>query len=205
MLAQVKIANEKDKVTIVEHLFWYSSGNGEFHKIVFDDPSHQSFESEPFLTFSVPPSPKSSVIFFELGIHTRVTQWWEGYFNRFFCGPRLRIYSELLPNDIEITTGINLEEVIYSPETLGGGADKNNWKIILRKDGLLREFPDWWWVRYKSTGEPVPNEMANSILNGIIDNGFNVEFYLAGEVWSVKGLMNYLFYIEVTRLSKQEK
>ena len=85
----------------------------------------------------------------------------------------------------------------------GSRPGKNTWKIILRRNGRLREYPDFGWVTtYVSTGEGVPNEIANTILNDLMDHGFDVE---VTQVILAEGAEKYSrlhFYIVVTRLSK---
>ncbi len=197
------IAQEKEKAPTIEYLFWYHSGRGEYYNhTVLDDPGILRFRSEPLLTFNVPPSPKSDTIFFEIGSLSDVV-WWSGYSpQRFWSSLYFEIFSEDIP-DFYATIGCNLEgdaAVTHPERSVRPG--KNNYKLILRRDSVLREFPDWWIVRYVSTGERVSNEIANSVLNDFIDNGYDVEVSVGGETEGVKEFELLSFYIEVTRLSK---
>ncbi|UCE21535.1 MAG: hypothetical protein JSV46_04775 [Candidatus Aminicenantes bacterium] len=206
-LGMIALEKEEEKSTIIELLFWYSAGRGEYYnKIEFEDPSRiPLLESEPILTFHVPPSPKSDALFFELGSVSMAT-WWDGYSPlEYNSGLDLWMSSEVIPDDISVYGGgawLEGMEIINHPKPVGRPG-KNTWKSILRRDGMLREYPDNWFVVYKSTGEPVPKEIANSILNDMMDNGFDVEVTQKLMVEGVKQSWLLHFYIDVTRATKK--
>jgi hypothetical protein len=199
------IAEEKKatEAPTIELLFWYSMGRGEYPTILFDSPIIQRYESDSISTFHVPASPKSEAIFFEFGCQA-IVYWWDGYIRQqFWSSPYMRMLSEVIPDDISVQYGTGLlKNHDLTHDYSSHRTDKHSYKIILRRDGMLREFPELVDVRYVSTGERVPDEIANSILNDLMDNGFDIEVFMKGEVEGVTKIWLIMFYIEVTRLSK---
>ena len=73
----------------------------------------------------------------------------------------------------------------------------------MRRDSMLREFDDWWRVVYKDTGNRVPPDEAQDILNKLIDNGFEVQIKASVGVEGVSEFLLYAFDVEVTRIVKK--
>ncbi len=204
-LGMIALEKEEEKAPIIEHLFAYFSGRSEFlNHTYLESPTPLLYESETLFAFHVPASPKSDAIFFELGYSSYVW-WWSGYSPQMFqAALYVRIVSEIIPDDIYIYNGGGkVFDVAITHPYNTSKPGQHSYKIILRKDGLLREFPDWWEVRYVDTNWLVPYEKANSILNDLIDNGFDVEAFTKGEVEGVKEFMLLTFYVDVTRAMKK--
>jgi hypothetical protein len=204
--AQVGVTNKMENVRLVEHLYHYYSGNGEYNKyaVILDDPSLQWYESDPICSFHVPPSKKSDVIVFEYGF-AAIAFLWRGHpQHMFWCNYSLKIISTAIPADISIQGGLGMVKD-FSPasDLILLRTDKHSFKQVLRRDGMIREFPDWWDVRYISTGGLVPYEISNSILNDVMDDGFDVEISYYGEVEGVTKIWPAIYFIDVTRIIKK--
>lgn len=195
----------REKELIYQHLNWAYTGYGEMILDTrLDSPDTYSFESSPFITFSVPPSPKAEALFFELWGQSH-HYWHIGYFpQKFYAHAKMNIVSDLIPDGINVYLINTLTEIFgISHESLQRDRNKATGKFIMRRDSLLREYPDWWYVRYDD-GTVVPGELAQSILNSLMDNGFDVELSVAGYAECVRRFFFYAFQVEVTRLVKKE-
>ena len=205
-LAQGIVFEEKDKekILVYEHLNWTQTGYGE---VILDTrletPNPYSFESGPFMTFNVPPSPKATALFFELWGQS-IHYWVTGYSPQtFYALVTMKLVSNLIPNGINVYMlhGLTGIRGIYH-DNFQSDRNKRNWKVILRRDSMLRQYTDWWDIRYDN-GSRVPKEQAQVILNDLIDNGFDVEISLSGDMEGVRRFFFYSFQAEVTRLVKK--
>ena len=196
----------QEKVYVYEHLAWAQTGLGKYIlDTLLDNPAKFVFESGPFLSFSVPPSPKAQAIFFEFWGQS-LHRWWVGYTPQSFSAVvKFKFISDLIPAVIEVYYAHGLTEIVgITHSSSASDRNKRNWKVILRRDSMLREYTDGWDIRYTSTGEKVPNDIAQGILNELIDKGFNVEVSLSGDCQGIKEFTFYAFQVEVTRLVKKQ-
>jgi len=200
------IADEKPKAKTIEHLVWAHTGAGNFfHYTIFDNCDLAHFETSPFLTFHVPLSPKAEALLFEFQGMSMIL-WWTG------CTPqnygtvlKTRLFSEVIPDDIQVHIQFTFDP--SSPSNFTG----DNWqrmpkryvKVILRRDGLLGEFPDYWEVRYVNSGDFVSPDKAQGILNDLMDNGFYAEVWASGHTAGIREFFLGFYHVEVTRLVKK--
>ena len=196
----------QEKVRVYEHLAFVQTGYGEtILETYLDNPDYFTFQSGPFLSCSVPPSPKADAIFFEFWGQS-IHEWWVGYDPQSFSANiKVKLVSNLIPPDIEVywyhgLTGISG----ITHNSPGPDRNKRTWKFILRRDSMLRAFTDWWDIRFISTGQQVPNNVAQGILNNLMNNGFNVEISVLGNCQGVNYFSFYAFEVEVTRLVKKQ-
>jgi hypothetical protein len=204
------VISAEEKIPVIEHIYWEVGGLFDF--IVPENPELSDFLSPEILfAFHVSPSPKSDAIFFELGGQSRL-RWWTDYpqpaDKNYWCGYRITITSSAIPDDIYVWNQPSLHhmrgEVIEPYPMQWHRSVKNTIKLAIERDAFLREFvfrP--LQITYISTGEYVPNEIANSILNDLMDKGFDVEVTLAGQTEGVKECHLCSGWIHVTRISKK--
>ena len=117
------------------------------------DPTALSpFESEPFLTFSVPPSSNRHALFFEMWAYA-LFAWTDLPVRDIECRVRSRIMSDLIPEEIEVHTWMTVVRI--AEQNPAGGYDTalrragRTWKLPLR-----RGQSDFWYVEHKD--EPPP-------------------------------------------------
>ncbi len=200
-LVGIFAGEKEDKGKIIEHLVWETTPPFEVGYDLWidegDDEIVTPFESDPFLTFHVPTSPKSEALFFD--IETQVNFTWSGFYKRM---ARIRCYyrfiSDVISNDIEVW---NSPSIFWTLETNNSLEPATGRDRRVTKDRIRRNSVDHWLV-YKS-GERVPDDVAIHIINSLIDSGFDVEFWVAGEVQGMRYFNIYPVIFEVTRLSNK--
>lgn len=192
----------EEKGLILEHLNWTQTGFGEaIYATVLESPDKFAFDTGTFLTFSVPPSPKAEALIFEFQAQA-IFFWWIGREQAFQSNARLNLVSSCIPSGIVVyfETGMGSVKGITHTST-EQERTRRNARFILRRDSMLREYPDWWYVRHVD-GSDVEPEEAQVILNGLINNGFNVEVSISGYAKGVSEFMFYAITVETTRLVK---
>jgi len=195
--------NEKEeKGKVIEHLVWAHSSLEDVPGFKPSDPTQlEKFNIEPFLTFQVPASPKSEVLFIEFWAQV-LYKWSDFETRRATLSCYLRIISDVIPNNIEVLVPKSVIDV--GEKNFAGNYDlqyrrsRRNAKHRISRNG------DIWgsWVLYKDSGEHVPTEIAQDIFNRLIDNGFNVEVYSDGRIQGCSVIWLIGVLIEVTRLSE---
>ena len=198
------LAQEKNMV--IEHLGWFQTGFGEnIIPTSFSAPTSSPipFASAAFLTFSVPPSPKSDAIFFEFWGQSLHRWFFESTPQIFSVNVILKIISPLIPADIVVTATYGLANT-RNIQHINSSEDRNkrSWKFILRRDGMLRPYPDWWFVKY-ADGTDVEKTHAQALLNNLLDSGFDAEVSAAGESQNMRSFQLYAVAVEVTRLIRK--
>lgn len=196
------LAEEKAKASIIEHLVWADTGNVFITVEIEDYTIRKSFETEPFLRFHVPASPKSEALFFD--VFTQILFRWSDFEERRLTAVnRLRIISDAIPENITVFTG----KVIYetSETNFTHNFSRHKERAMARcKFNMRRNAVDWWWVENLETGERVPDSEALLFWEKLIDNGFDVEVFAWGTTLGVKEYICFIpVTIEVTRLSKK--
>ena len=204
MWAQVQITEKGDKASAIEHIVWASTGRDiPFDLGDLDVTVETTYESDPFLTFTVPANPKRDILFFELWAQFAVN--WSAHDRREAVGYIIfRLISDAIPANVDVymvwgvfgenTTNFAGDYPSSSPNGLK--RYKNSTKICLRKNHY-----DWWFV--EEDGEYLEEEDAVPYLNTLIDEGFEVEVWARVDVKGVNRIFPITINVEVTRLSKK--
>lgn len=194
----------KEKATILENLVWVETPRDQYILLSspVDDTVLQQFKSDTFLAFDVPASPQSDAIFFEFFVQPIV--WWTNYIKRFalsYINFRI-INPNIIPDYVEVlgikSVGIGRESNPNGIYETTSTRENTAWKLAMRRNS----YGACWYIRNKITKEEVPDNIAQNILNSLIDSGFNVEVYSDGSVQGVSDFILYPVCIQVTRLSK---
>jgi len=192
------LASEK---TYIKEFLGFHYSPGYDYEITPDHTLPSGFESVPFLTFYVPPSPKeSNAIFFD--IFAQVIFKWSGLLDRIAHSKIvLNIISDVIPSDIWVYA-TNAVLSVWE-KNLEGNYDtdfrrswKRNWRIMERNN------LDWFYVESK-LGDEVSDERKTKIINDLIDNGFSVEINTEGTIQGVSILIFLTCQVEVTRINKK--
>jgi hypothetical protein len=69
---------------------------------------------------------------------------------------------------------------------------------------LARGDLSMWWIRYRDTGQRLPDDEALKYINKFIDSGFMIEIFAAGTVSGISRVRPIGFTAEVTRLVKDK-
>jgi len=193
------LAGEKGKTKIIEFIGWADTCWDFMYFKEFEDPSIKTyFELEPFLSLNVPASPKSEAIFIDLW--TQLVMWWSGYETRDVeLVVLFKIISDVTPDNIEVLNmyGLAIAETNNTNNT-GRQSIRKYFKFIMRRDHL-----DWWRIKYKDTGGYVPDKVALSILDKVIDGGFDIEIWVEGHAQGANRIRLAPVTMQVTRLSKK--
>jgi len=190
----------EEKASVIEHVFW--DMEVWFNYTYLDDPGFQEYESEPLFTFYVPPSSKSEAIFFDFGCQSHI--WWYGKHKSrvYWSTLKIEIFSEVIPDNMLVYTTLGMESVTHETLPMNGRPNKATYKLVMRKDDFLIASYPTWYVKYES-GENVPNEIANNILNDLIDNGFDVVVSVFGRTEGVEEYVLVTAWIHVTLATKK--
>lgn len=195
------VSGEKDtKGKIIEHLVWVESNRNEaaYRFYPTDDTQLEDFRSGPVLIYHVPASPKSEALFFDILAQTNIR--WSGHWERTAnvrCESRL--ISDIIPDNITVCS---TPTVFWMGESNNSQSIGWNWERRTAKIRMRRNSVDWWQV-YDESGEEIPAEDAIPIINGLIDNGFDVEVELSGSVKGIELIFILPVWIEVNRLVKE--
>jgi hypothetical protein len=193
------------KVMVSEHLNWVQTGYGEYVlNTTLSSPVYYSFNSDPFLTFKVPPSSKAEALFFEVWGQS-IHYWWVGYSPQQFSGRvNIKLVSSRIPAGVTVYCHYGITGIYgITHESEIADRSKRSGKFILRRDSMLREFIDWWDI-LDADGSRAPRDQAQIIVNDLIDNGFDVEISVEGFAEGVKQFLFYGFTVETTRLVKKQ-
>lgn len=181
----------------IEHLVWVTTNQ----EIVFeftpgDTTALETFESDPFLTFSVPATKKKNKALL-WDIQTQALYEWTSFETR-AVGAWLyfRLISDVIPDDIAVYGWLTI--IRLKQKNFAGNYDLRHsyhWrypKTIMRRGHL-----DWWKVTYKDTGYNVPDEIAIPIFNNLINKGFDVEVNVDGHIQGAAwiGIIPVIFHI----------
>jgi hypothetical protein len=193
----------EEKVPVIEHIYW--GFGGLFDHTILTTPAAQDYESEPFFRFHVPPSPKSDLIFFEMGCQPWI-KIWPGYLpRRHDSFLRLRMLSTVIPNDLEVVGTVAMMTVTDKTFPVEEGRpNKTSYTATLERDYYLRQ-PDLIWLEVKSKvpGGYVSNDVANRVLNALIDNGCDVNVSVCGKTEGIQEFQLVSAWIHVTRTTKK--
>jgi len=121
---------------------------------------------------------------------------------KIIAGVYFKIISPIILANIEIDTGYNLLGANYNESSDGlyerlSNRGKRSTKFIMRRNNV-----DYWFFEYKDSEEDVSEEIMISIINSLMDNGFDVEVYIKGETLGVRQFILAHLAVEVTRISK---
>lgn len=194
------IATEKDKANTIELLVWEEMGRDQPWILLWypEEPYNLTdFDTGPFMVKHVPPSPKGEMLFFAVQLIGHFSKLSAATEFRYACFNRWYIYSDVIPSNVEVFLYVTLCYCIPENQTVVGGRQLRYAKVSMRRNSV-----DWWEVRYKDTNEMLPKEESISILNNLIDNGFDVEFSCEGWVQGVERVRIAPFWIEITRVLK---
>ncbi len=190
----------EEKLQVIEHVFW--DEEVLFNYTYLETPDYREYESDTLFAFQVPPSPKSKAIFFDFGCQSHIF-WYGGYTPRLYDSRlKINIISDVIPDNIIFYNTCGMESVTHELLPMDGRPNKTTYKMAMRRDDfLLASYPSW-NVEYVS-GENVPNEIANNILNDLIDNGFDVEVLVIGKTEGVEEYVIISAWMHVTRALKK--
>lgn len=160
------------------------------------------FESPTFMTLTFPPSPKSSVAFFDLRA-TASYRWSNLLTRNGQCTLYFRVISDVIPPNIEVRNGMTL--FLMREDNFGGNSDqgdrRENRAELL---SLRRNSVDWWTIWDKTTHDPMPEQDAIALLNRLLDVGFTVEFYAVGHIQGAISFQVRTVAVQVTRAIKSK-
>ncbi len=164
-----------------------------------DDEVTEQLPEETFLTFHVPSSPSSNKLFIETWSSTLVgwTTWNTRYIS---LAAKFRVSSDVIPRGIEVWVAIGL--VRSSERNAMNYADRgSNYYYRSAKWIMSRNSIGGWNFGYTDSEQPVPEELALSILNDLINKGFDLEVSTIGLVQG-SDLIYLYFSAEVTGITK---
>ena len=128
----------------------------------------------------VPPSPKSEALFFEIWCQYRY-KWNTNTVRIAYAGPTYIISSPVIPVGIEVS----LDEYRFlrsDTNIAGNSSTRHEREHIISKIGMWRDKVDFWWIWNTETQSEVDGEEAISILNKLIDSGFDVFHQTWGQI-----------------------
>lgn len=201
MLAQEK---KEEKGKIIEHLVWADTGHQVAWELEITNPAVRTpFFQDSILTFHVPASPKSDILFIE-GWSQAQVKWSDYEIRNTFVIVWFEFISDVIPDGIWIGSGITNPTVYetnnahdYDLQYMTRRLRRYN-KVIMRRNSI-----DSWTVKYEETWEDVPEEDAVRIINNLIDNGFDVKVDIDGHTQGADYVSFWNIVFEVTRLSKK--
>ena len=192
----------------IEFLAYASTGSTIPWDLQIGDPSAKSdFSSPILLSFDVPPSPKSKIIFFDV---------WGQYILCWSSNPvrylsklvYFKITSPAIPN-IEFSQAYGVPVSVAETNNAGDYSYPPNSPQARHKGytklPLIRGSLDWWWVVDKTTNQRPPDDKVLSYINTIIDYGFRVEVWAGGTVQGLTYIAPFSFVIEVTGIIPKYK
>jgi hypothetical protein len=188
------------KPPTLEHIFWKMSG-------WFNDTTPSvagNFESPLFISFSVPPSPKSECVFFEFGSQS-LLQWIPSVTQSFWSGYRFKFMSAAIPAGFTVENTTSLEWVSDQGFMRQGQfrTNKTSYKWAIVRDGFLENYVFRPLQIKDANGSYVPDKIANGILNDLLDSGFEVEITVVGYAQGVQNFILLSGWIDVTRSGKK--
>jgi hypothetical protein len=173
---------------------------GVFNENTLLVPDRINFEStESLFNFHVKPSPKTETIIFDFGLQSQIV-WWPGFPQHYWSGFHLNFISSVIPDNmsVDIKTSIDNEQDIHYDE-VAVRTHKTTYKQTISKDAFLKPYVFYpLLITYKSTGDYVPDEIANQILNALISKGFDVKVTVFGIAEGVKEYFLTSGWIQVT-------
>jgi hypothetical protein len=192
---------------MIEHVVFVSADNWPLWEYRPVDPTVSTYFKSPILlSFDVPPSPKSPMMFFEVWGQFLYT-WTSNRSRTRLLTMGYRFTSPAFPN-IEINQGFGVppgvsetnyaEDHMYPADDTTGRV-KGYWKGALR-----RTYKGNWNVFDKSTGQYLPSDLALPIIGGFIDGGYRVEVWAEGTVEGLSYIAPVYWQVQITRLSHKK-
>ncbi len=184
----------------IEHLVWADTGAGNVIALPIANPAARTVVDTPsFLSFHVPASPGSEALFFDVWGQL-IFKWSSSRIHRAVISIQLKVISSVIPTNVNVSTGSRLVASDNTNKAQDSSGSDNRFsrtiKWILRGDKT-----DYWYVTYKSGGEPLPQAQALSILKNLIKKGFDVQINATGELQGVQQASLYPVTLQVTRLA----
>jgi len=158
------------------------------------------FQSPAFISFTFPPSPKSSAAFFDLRA-TADYSWSNLQDRNGLCTIGFRVISDVIPPNINVRQGMTLftmREKNVSGNFDPGSRRENRAELI----SLRRDSTDWWIFTYKDTNQWIPEQEAIALLNKLLDVGFAVEIFAEGHIQGATRFQVRTASVQVTRVGK---
>lgn len=194
-----------EEVKIVEFLGLYivpdiTPLTDYIYKFVPNDVTQrETFISDTFLSFQVPASPKSDGI--KLDYYVLANYKWSTHFNRRAIHKiRFNVVSNVIPINVEIY----YHSMIYGWIGTNNAGDYSYSRAMkrhfshIRRNNLCN-----WQVKYKSSGDYVPEDQAFEILNNLIDRGFSIEIQTEGEMQGMERYTLWHIKVELLRITKK--
>ncbi len=185
----------------IEHIAWVITPLTDPLPFVmeFADPTVVTdfSSSSPILTFDVPGSKLSSLLFFE--VNASLSHVWSGNIPRRMNGNVwLEIVSPLIPAGVYVKGGLTVASN-SSPSASEAGdtgqlRSSRYVKLVLRAGNV-----DWWGVGYTATGDPYPD--AVPLLEQLIKSGFTVNVHVDGSARGVTSVSYIDISVHATRTS----
>jgi hypothetical protein len=196
-------ASGQQKTLFLEHIYW---GEGAFfNSTTTSGPEALPFESPLFLSFSVPALPKSEALLLEYGVQSSIL-WYLDVPQSFWSGYHLIIKSQVIPEGISVETMFAIDGVrdIVHTHTDYCRTNKTSFKWIIKRGGFLENyvFPPL-QITYIATGDYVPDDIANTILNDLFNYGFTVDVTVFGQAVGVQKFYLVSGWIQVTSMTKR--
>jgi len=157
-------------------------------------------KSEIFNVGHVESSKKTDVIFFDLGTYF-VFDCWHDYYNYRLVTTAIElILSSDALSEYEVIA--NASCIFSKYEWMEDDIEANERHMLHDRFPLWRDRVDWWLVVYKGTNNEVPEEERIPIINGFIDNGFNVGYRIGVRFSGVYWIKYNWIGLEVSGISK---
>jgi hypothetical protein len=113
--------------------------------------------------------------------------------------------SLIVPTGIEVTIGSTIPEYNdFGAVMLATGRNRANRdsRFMMKRDNYLTARTNGFDVRYAGTNVPVPEDEAINLINGLMDNGFDLEFNFSGSIRGVKEIRCTGVVVTISRLDK---
>jgi len=176
-----------------------------FFQLYPADPSVESeFNTGTFLTLHVPECKKCDAIVFDASAQGNFTESKITSRLDISCINGWRIISDVIPPNIQVFSGMGLG---YVNGVQGGIQPLLPNARLLREAKILLErgrVGNWWHFTYKDTNDYIPDAEAIPILNKLLDNGFDVEFYFYGTVRGISWVWIHCFNVYISSIEKKK-
>ncbi len=203
VLGLLPAGSAQEKPNSLEHIFWKMGGF--FNETTTPGPGTYGFESPLFMSIHVPPSPKADCVYFEFGSQSMV-QWIPNVAQSYWSGYRMQFKSGAIPANVSVENTIAVDGVNDPGVFRQGGArtNKSTYRWTIVRDGFLEDYVfQPLTMRYIDSGQPLPDDEANAILNGMLDSGFDVDVTVKGVAQGVQSFYLVSGWIDVTRSVKK--
>lgn len=195
----------KAKNNVVEQIYFFqnSFSNPYQYLWVVENPGEKTyFKKGTFLSVNIPPSKKYETLFFHFWLNARLNE--DSAINHLIAEITIwgKAVSDSIPEGIEVLLGIGNCGIDTPKQGLHPRLyqipQKRNIKTRLQRDDV-----GFWWVIDSASGKRIPDDEAITVLNALLANGFDIEFYFDGYIQGINKIRLGPTTIEITRVSNK--